>query len=77
MTQQATWKNRAIHGGITGALLTGFIITLVVLVGADTYPELRVEDMDPFFMKHAILVLSLFGAYSGAVIGGLTARPSG
>jgi hypothetical protein len=75
MKHQTFWKRRVMRGGLTGAVLLGLSISLVVLMGADTYPEMRVEDMDPFFVKHAILILFLFGAYSGAVLGGVTSNP--
>jgi len=72
MRHQTNWKRGAIRGALTGAVLLGISICLVVLISADSYPEMRVEDTDPSFVKHAILILFLFGAYSGAVLGGLT-----
>ena len=36
---------------------------------------LAIEAFDPFFIEHAILVLVLLGAYTGAVLGGLTMEP--
>jgi hypothetical protein len=75
MKRKSTWKGRAIHGGATGALITGVAMSLAVFYGPDLFPALRVEGMDPFFIEHAILVFFIYGVYTGAVIGGLTANP--
>jgi multisubunit Na+/H+ antiporter MnhE subunit len=75
VSHSTIWKRRTIGGGLLGAALLGGFFSLAVLIGADTYPELGVEGADPFFLKHAILVLLSFGLYSGATIGGLTTDP--
>jgi hypothetical protein len=45
------------------------------MITAGVYPMLRVEALDPFFLEHAVLALTLLGMYTGAVIGGLTMEP--
>jgi hypothetical protein len=72
---QTSWKRRATWGALTGGLLTGVVSAIAGMITAGVYPMLRVEALDPFFLEHAVLALTLLGMYTGAVIGGLTMEP--
>jgi hypothetical protein len=67
-TIQATW------GALAGALLVAIGLVISGMVSAGVFPLMVTDALDPVFLGHSILVLFLFGAIVGAVVGGLWVR---
>ena len=74
MRKKATPRVQAIWGALAGFFLTAIFVVMAGMISYGVYPLLLEQEFDPFLMGHSLLVLLLFGAVVGAIIGGLSAR---